>query len=892
MDFTNYITFIQRYYPSIICSDIKLIDNKILGIIKENTGILGIKSNGSVCKIVIPKNTKNLPEIKGDINNILKNIDKIKKIKYLKKNYNTYNHNIVYENNKVLPIKNDIDESEIKSVYDLQVEKIKNCQNKIINEKERIINGIKEYKNKINEYLKNNVLNNNCDEKIEKIHNKMMLENEILKQQILQIQKCKNSNEIKELEFQENSNEILKELEKVSKDLEKCNMKTKVIEGCKFRCKNKILNEKNIIIEKIKEYNHQWTEWVESNNIKTENNIKYINKLIENYNIINSNFKKLKEENEELKLKQNIKDVQLVLKNTINKQIRLLQEKDLQINSLTEEQIILKKELEYIKKLLIENSKDVSVIEKEYDYNNCYNILKSFITLNNILWRKMEIINKIEQILQKENLQIKEQYIYENFLKVKEKITNYIKFLNLEKYINSPNIQYLKSNSTKQKVPIEFCNDLVNILHYWNENKQDYKIQEQLLGNIYEDISGAIRVYIRIKPLIGMDQKEKSVITKINDSINISCPLKNIDKTFTFENIFDDTLLNINVFTGNNKITNSENLIINEQETELNSLYNVSKQLESGYNILLFSYGSNDSGKSTTLLGNNGIPGILHYILANLKEISNIKVKNVFEQYKSDVDFNFRKIRGKIYNLIGTKFLSFNSRDENENFKKLLDIDTNNINVENITKLIKYIEEYRINNEHIKTVFNQNSSRSHLYIILEIQFNNGNIGYLTIIDMAGRESPMDIYNKYINTKKVSLESIMSPEIGLDLIEKYKIQEIDSKNILDILKESFYINESLNHLLYYFQNINGNTENIKLQTSKYESSRFFVNPKTEEYYINDGNNCLTIPILNYIKNLGKKSFKSTKYIMICNIRQEPTFCQQTIDSLEFVKKISM
>lgn len=912
MDFDNFINYVKKYYPSIICTNIKLIDKKILGILKKDNDIIGIKNNGRLCRLYIPeymKNNNKLPQIKGDIEYILKNINKIRKAKYLNRNYMNYNHDILYDNNKILPIKNNVDITNVKKSYDDQVNKIKRCQEKIVYEKDVIIKAIEEYKMKINKYLKTVVNVKECDKKIQEIYIKMSLENEQLKDKLDELKKTSfKCNEHEKMVY--NSESIKEELDNLKKELDVYKMKLIVIEGYKEKCKEKILNEKNIIINKIKEYNNAWKEWVNRNDIKTENTIKYINKLITDYNILEKNLKIVKAENDNhIKFKQNVKDIQLELKTTINKQIKLLNEKDLIINNLNEEQKDLKKELEKIKKLLNDNVKDTKILYNsnsnivEYDYNKCYDILKSFVILNNILWRKIEIIKKIDGILKNGNLKLDEKYIkyiYDNFYIIKNKIIQYIKFLNLEKYINSPNLQYLKSNSTKHKVPFDFCNDIINILNYWNENKQQYKIEEQILENIYEDISGSVRVYIRIKPLLGIDQKENSIITK-NDMLTIKCGSKNKSFDFNTDNIYDDTLLNINIYTGNYGISDNETLYVDESKVEINSIYNIFKQLESGYNVLMFSYGVSGSGKTLTLLGNNGVKGLVHYGIHNLKNVKNIKIKNVFEQYVSNIDLNFKTIRGKIYNLINyIKELGFNSKDETDKFKKYFensDIDIDDINTDDFVNLTKIIEEYRIDNERIKkTIFNSVSSRSHLYIILKITFYNGNVGYLTIVDMAGKESPIDIYNRYINSKKTTIESIMSPEIGKGLVEKYMKSEFyetySPKKILDIIKEGFYINETLNHLIYYFQKINGNNDKINMQKSLlYNSNNFFVNPKTEENYINNGNNCLTIPILNYITNLGKDSYKPTKYVMICNIRQEEFFCEQTIESLEFVKKIN-
>jgi hypothetical protein len=50
-------------------------------------------------------------------------------------------------------------------------------------------------------------------------------------------------------------------------------------------------------------------------------------------------------------------------------------------------------------------------------------------------------------------------------------------------------------------------------------------------------------------------------------------------------------------------------------------------------------------------------------------------------------------------------------------------------------------------------------------------------------------------------------------------------KIESKNVYDILKESFFINESINHLKYYYKHLQN--EEIIL---KYKSNLVNINPK--------------------------------------------------------------
>jgi hypothetical protein len=87
-----------------------------------------------------------------------------------------------------------------------------------------------------------------------------------------------------------------------------------------------------------------------------------------------------------------------------------------------------------------------------------------------------------------------------------------------------------------------------------------------------------------------------------------------------------------------------------------------------------------------------------------------------------------------------------------------------------------------------------------LFIVLEISFfgKPGTLaksGYMTLVDTAGRESPVDTYKLYTHNS-FALTTIFGPSGGPDVMLKYIDDKHDTKNVYDILKESFYINETI------------------------------------------------------------------------------------------------
>lgn len=894
------------------------------------------------------------------------------------------------QTNKVLLIEKDYQKKldEIKAQYEEQLSNVQQCKMQLVDQNQSIINGINKYKEEMKDYIKGKEME---VEDLKKLYDKSVEERDILQKKLNillenetkkleELEKNKdlisesdikiNEREAEINKLRENIRVINDELEDLKRSLSKSEMKSVLLSGYRQRCRDKILKEKDEIIKAIKEYNEKWFNW--SENVKTNVNdykIKILSELKKVKKNLEESFIKSDLDDKEIKqLKQNMFDIENQLKTTISNQLSELSAKEEIIKRLEEERIQMElereKQLSDVKSRLEseiksqketinqnedtinENMKTISELRDELDklrlmlqqnesvkietvvdYENCYSIVKNFIALNNIFYRKLEIIERLKDIINNNigvfthlNESIKEK-IKTNFQKVRDEILVHINFLNLSEYMSSPNIQYLKNQNTREYVPESFCKELTNLLDYWNLNEKKYREQDRILTNIYEDLSGAIRVFVRIKPLIGNEQKMNTILIEKVDNkkqklLTIGC-VDSVKKTFgEFYGIFEDTFTNLDVYTGeleSTKYNTTKTKVDLESFVESSDsispgLYSSFKQVENGYSIVLFGYGISGSGKTMTLLGSKGIPGVLHYGLDNLENVSNIKLKYLFEQYYHLVNINFNKLTGKIHNLINKlPQLKDFSKDETEIFKKEIPsyIDTNNLKIEDIYSLTDIIENYRKNNNRIKpTPNNPVSSRSHLYLVFEITFKNGKTGFVTIVDMAGKESALDLYNTFIDTTKTKLASIMAPApvggeekisatMRQDLVDSYS-----PKSIFEILKESFYINESINHLIYYFNKKNYREYQVTLQSQnseKYDTSKYYIKPDEEERIINTSNNCLMIPILKFLDNLSNKNKQQdewlpTKFITICNIRQEEFYCEQTFKTLEFAQSI--
>ncbi len=165
---------------------------------------------------------------------------------------------------------------------------------------------------------------------------------------------------------------------------------------------------------------------------------------------------------------------------------------------------------------------------------------------------------------------------------------------------------------------------------------------------------------------------------------------------------------------------------------------------------------------------------------------------------------------------------------------------------------------------------------------------------------------MDIYNMFIDTtQRITLKTILGPTGGPGVIKRYlnpKYSDYDTSDIYEILNEGFYINETINHLIYFFNKKNYRTTKIQKQLEladnkdkQYENERYYVDPRKEEDNIEPLNNCLMVPILKFLDAISNRKqddadFKPTKFITLVCVRKDEEYCSQIFGSLEFAEKI--
>jgi len=479
------------------------------------------------------------------------------------------------------------------------------------------------------------------------------------------------------------------------------------------------------------------------------------------------------------------------------------------------------------------------------------------------------------------------------------------------------------------------------------------------LTNIYEDLFGSVRCFVRLRPLnraIDDEEAAKKVDFAVKDSMKLEMKCNQVVnfKETEFFDVFGPTSTNLDIYTGNSPGT----FDVNDLEVKLKegkdityvkpwALYKTMKQLEHGYSIVIGAYGLSGSGKSRVLIGFDNNYGLLHYGLRNLDGVEKLEIYQAFELYYNFVSPNDLTIKNKIimlhdasgkfaedidaYGVSKTEIVS-----ENLGFVKK-SVET----TDEVGDFVKNITQTCLNNIKEKgrvktTPLNNASSRSHLFLVFKIVFNDGSVSFFTLTDESGIENAYSLYAK-IFTKSASLPYLMrlfdsmgrfkgdskqtidyflnvasyGVTNGKDVLTKgvegklvfggeRKIEKSLMRNI-QILYESFAIVESLLHMKYFFNKRNGFENNFPVQKIEkgdlqYDTSKVFKSPQLEDvYHPSFSKNrdskvrCLMAPILNYLDGLSKNKGKITKFVMFTALR--PDKCAENRESLDFASRIN-
>ena len=333
----------------------------------------------------------------------------------------------------------------------------------------------------------------------------------------------------------------------------------------KINQRNKKIDELNSLIEiKMKENN----EIIKENELKINN---YENKIkadeIE-INKLNNNIKNLKNENEKAKNKyanhlSKIMGEKDMLKCQLNKNDKIIKEKDYKIKKMKKEIEIKKNAINDLENENKQGKEMLNSIEnKKFKLELDNNKMKQKIEENEKKIKELINIKKQYDNKNKELLDIKKQYDNKNkeFLDIKEQYDNKNKeFIDIKEQYDNKNKEFI--DIKEQYEIIENKNkELINIIEqYYNKNKElNDKINE--LNNIKEKIENKNKKLIdKINELNNTKEKIENKNKKLNDKIE---ELNNIKEKIENKN----KKLQDKIIDYKNKNNELNNIIINKHK--------------------------------------------------------------------------------------------------------------------------------------------------------------------------------------------------------------------------------------------------------------------------------------------------------------------------------------
>ena len=659
-----------------------------------------------------------------------------------------------------------------------------------------------------------------------------------------------------------------KSIENVKKDIEKLEIKSSkeniiydklkevftTKEQALYNKYKSIISNRSKVIEDLRTYQTQWNEWLDENvkqvdftRLKkdVEKEKKTIEKIFEKKNIL-------------LKEKNKIQKSLLEIKNEI---IKIIEEKNLYI--LKKMKKVERRNIEYIELQKIQEQKKLPETVDNEDERQVKHLLyenetavkrnfdevqytKNLVMISNIFWRNNKIIKILDRYF-KENPD-KTQLITE-FNKLKRGLEEITRFIDIKRFNNIIKTKYKLSDEEIKSIEI--------VIDYWNENKKSFFTQNMLLTNIYEYLFDKIRILL----------KSNSVEISEEDKLIIECKKTDgereriyLDKSKVFES-YDLEWTPLNVFKGSLKDS-----VEDYEITEKKGIDDIIQILNSGISITLLNMG-NQNDKNLFLNGNTWNRGLLSHITEYIENMNGkIKLLDVWELYNDSIDLETGKMSSKI-NL-------------NKNSKRLK------------TLFNKYIKNYKEQELIDKDAYNVDEWFKHrqntfLFIHLECSFKDVKSN-LVIIDFPEFQTPQQLFNQYFS-ERINLESLMYSN-DIKYVKLYNKTNEEPEVILNKLRNAYYSNEVINHLKYYFRKLNTD-QRLKINYNRglesYSVKNFFIDPYLEyKNKIDDENNVLILPIMNYINEIISKH---NKFILLSVINDNN--CKETENVVEFIKNIS-
>ena len=459
----------------------------------------------------------------------------------------------------------------------------------------------------------------------------------------------------------------------------------------------------------------------------------------------------------------------------------------------------------------------------------------------------------------------------------------------------------IKDKTSDDNVRIKEAEKNVDQAKSEDEAKTAIEAFRQLIDDIKVDVLGKVRVCIKIytpkatKPQLLLRKDRRNVV--VNNDV-IYGPFWSVSESETNQQFYG-------------------------QENDQNSIAKLVSQVISGYSIIIMAVGASGSGKTFSMSGEKGLQALAIHTLIKSGKLESLQIKGIFEDSMEKMDTkrkegaqgNIRKDRMK------TLLIHHDDYCGETLYNKSTEINAIAI----LAKVEEQIKQKRLVNCRILgTINNPESSRSHLCILLEATFENDVIGYLTFFDMAGRESPQDIFldwKKHVKDQNTDNEVTLTTMQGIDASECVTVNQANVKSgdrdikgvgnffgpekkatnrtrkefISLLMQQGVFINESMNLLEDYILTLSGQKpiKKHRKYDGGYQSEYVLQQEEYEKALVTEvelTNAPNIIYLLLKISKLSANNSKPAKIVIVGTLENNKRHCEVTLGTLAFLQKL--
>ncbi|XP_074654034.1 carboxy-terminal kinesin 2-like isoform X2 [Tubulanus polymorphus] len=343
-----------------------------------------------------------------------------------------------------------------------------------------------------------------------------------------------------------------------------------------------------------------------------------------------------------------------------------------------------------------------------------------------------------------------------------EKITMQTEANDLKKQIDETNVKFVRIEQEKEELKTTLDKTQKNLEDMTSSDKQkaetiekqkiqilEHETNRRKLHNTIQELRGNIRVFCRVRPLIGEE-------LKITDGVisHMNFPDQEDNKVLEMERL-DAKDLNETTMSSKKKHEFTFDRVFNPESKQEDAFLEISQLVQSaldGYNVCIFAYGQTGSGKTYTMEGG---PDALHN--ADSRGMIPRAVEQVFDasiaMKENGWQFTFEVSFLEIYNetirdLLGNDGINSQTKHEikiaGNNSHDVMVTNLTTISVESADQVLSLLLKASRNRAVAETKCNARSSRSHSVFIFKLSCKNSIThqsyeGVLNLVDLAGSE---------------------------------------------------------------------------------------------------------------------------------------------------------